>query len=375
MVQSRDGAGPKKGGQPPSLRDSPGIFRHRRWADVLADPGYGADMRGSGLSWRDFEDGGLPALPRPSDWLAAQAELAVPLAGAALAAGRLEARLSLMAPPARAGATRRLALIEIEEMLRAQGTPLSREEIGLDAMAAKVGSDLTAMAQARWALRRLEGQADPTSLRDFLALHRSEDRGMGDPADPVWSDRPTGEAFDAGAAEYLDGMAELSGLHPLTRAPAARMLWRLADLSPDSAAIEAAVWAARDMARASPDLSFLPLGRHGRAIWADGGPPAQRLSRHLAAVTQGAADACRMLDRITGWARDARDATAPIKGKNPARIIAALAAHPVLHTAQVEDVAGISRDTAERLLSRMQAMGLIREITGARRFRLWAAAV
>lgn len=324
-------------------------------------------MHGSGLSWQGFDEGEA-ALPRPADWLAAQSALAVDLAGAALAVGRLEARLALMDQGARAGATRRLVLVEIEEMLRAQGTPLSREEIGLDAMAARAGTDLQAMAQARWALRRLEGQSDPTRLRDFLALHRAEDR-----AETAWSERPSGGAFDAAADDFLDGMAALSALHPLTRAPAARMLWRLADLSPDDAAIEGAVWAARDMARATPALAFLPLGRHGRAIWADGGPPQRRLSRHLAAVAQGASDAGRMLDRLADWAEAAREATARIKGQNPARIIAALAAHPVLHTAQVQELAGISRDTAERLLSRMRAMGLVREITGARRFRLWAA--
>lgn len=327
-------------------------------------------MRGSDLSWQGFGDSDQPALPRPADWLAAQSVLAADLAGAALAAGRLDARLSLMDGKARAGATRRLALIEIEEMLRAQGTPLSREEIGLDAMAARAGTDLHAMAQARWALRRLEGQSDPARLRDFLALHRNPD---GD--DVPWAERPVGAAFDAAAEDFLEGMAALSGIHPLARAPAARMLWRLADLSPDGAAIEGAVWAARDMARATPALAFLPLGRHGRAIWADGGLPERRLSRHLAAVAQGAEDACRMLDRLADWAETAREATAAIKGSSPARIIAALAAHPVLHTAQVEELAAISRDTAERLLSRMRGMGLVREITGARRFRLWAAAV
>lgn len=316
---------------------------------------------------------GEAALPHPTDWpaawLAAQAGLAVELAHAALAAGRLEARLSVMDDAARAGATRRLALIETEAMLRAQGTPLSREEIGLDAMAARAGTDLAAMAQARWALRRLEGQSDPARLRDFLALHRNPDQ-----AEAAWSERPVGGAFDAAATDFHTAMDDLSGLHPLARAPAARMLWRLAGLSPDGAAIEAAVWAARDMAGATPGLVFLPLGRHGRAVWADGGPPERRLTRHLAAVAQGADDAARLLDRIAAWSAAARDATAAIKGRNPARVIAALAAHPILHTAQVEDRADISRDTAERLLSRMQAMGLVREVTGAQRFRLWTAA-
>ena len=58
----------------------------------------------------------------------------------------------------------------------------------------------------------------------------------------------------------------------------------------------------------------------------------------LAAVAQGTTDACRLLDRIADWTRAAREATDTIKGQNPARIIAALAAHPVLHTAQVEEL-------------------------------------
>ena len=321
------------------------------------------------FSWQELGDNDQLTLPPPAAWLAAQSALVVDLAGAALAVGRFEARLTTMDDKARAGATRRLALLEIEEMLRAQGTPLSREEIGLDAMAARAATDLQAMAQARWALRRLEGQSDPARLRDFLALHRTDDW-----ADPIWSDRPSGAAFDAAAADFLEAVEELSRLHPLARAPAARMLWRLADLSPDDAAIEGAVWAARDMARATPGLAFLPLGRHVRTIWADSGLLEARLARHLAAVTRGAEDACRMLDRLTDWVQSAREATVAIKGQNPARIIAALAAHPVLHTAQVQELAGISRDTAERLLSRMQKMDLVREITGARRFRLWAAA-
>lgn len=44
-----------------------------------------------------------------------------------------------------------------------------------------------------------------------------------------------------------------------------------------------------------------------------------------------------------------------------------------MSTAMVATAAGSSRDTAERLLARMAASGLVRELTGARRFRLWAA--
>ena len=80
------------------------------------------------------------------------------------------------------------------------------------------------------------------------------------------------------------------------------------------------------------------------------------------------------LRRIADWAEDARRRTATIKGDNPARIIAALAAHPLMSTAMVETAAGTSRATAERLLARMYAQGVVREVTGTKRFRLWTAA-
>ena len=62
-----------------------------------------------------------------------------------------------------------------------------------------------------------------------------------------------------------------------------------------------------------------------------------------------------------------------MKGDTPARVIAALRAVPLMTTEMVEVDIGASRDTAERVLARLHQMGLIREITGTRRFRLWSA--
>ena len=50
-------------------------------------------------------------------------------------------------------------------------------------------------------------------------------------------------------------------------------------------------------------------------------------------------------------------------------------AHPLMSAPMIEENCAISRDTAERLLARMTRMGLLREATGTRRFRLWAAAL
>ena len=102
-----------------------------------------------------------------SAWFSAEAGQAAELARAAFALGRLEGAVAALEPEARAGANRRLALIEVEAMLWAQGTPLRREEIGRDLMEARAGADLEAMRLARWGIRRLEGQGDARDLRGF----------------------------------------------------------------------------------------------------------------------------------------------------------------------------------------------------------------
>ncbi|SMO43313.1 MarR family transcriptional regulator [Paracoccus laeviglucosivorans] len=317
----------------------------------------------------DDDEGFAPPMLGPQDWLAAQRDAAGPLARAAAAVGRLDATIAALAPDARDGATRRLALIELEAMLWAQGTPLRREEIGRDVMEGRAGTDLEAMRLARWGLRRLEGQGTLSDLRGFLGLYRSDGIGLAEPL----AARPVGEAFDAGAAEFHAAAGALAGIEPAARAPALRAAWRLCDLSAPECLVEPACWTARDMAEGCEVLRFVPLGRHGRSVWIDGGAALPRVQRQLQAVEQGATDARRELRRIADWAIRARDAVAGIKGDNPARVIAALAAHPLMTTAMVEEATATSRDTAERLLARMQSMGLIREITGARRFRLWTA--
>lgn len=310
--------------------------------------------------------------PPPLDstlWIAAQAHSAPQLAQAALQVGRLDATLAAL-PPARAdGARHRLALTEIESMLWAQGTPIRREDIGRDLIGARSGSDLEAMRLARWAIRRLDGQATLNDLRGFLGLHRR------DAPETEFSPRPTGGDFDETATEFLHEAARFDALHPFARAPALRILWRLAGLSHPDQQAEAAIWTARAMATDCEALRFLPLGRHWRMVWTDSGAAADRLARHLDAVAMGAVDARQLVGRITGWMTRAEAATTGIKGDNPARVIAMLATHPLVSAPMIEDGAGISRITAERLLNRMTEMGLVRELTGARRFRLWCAPV
>lgn len=301
----------------------------------------------------------------PAAWRAAQGAQAPALAWAAMAVGRLDAAA------ARPGAVARLARLEVEALLWAAGTPLRREDIGRPPAALRADADLAAQRLARWAVRRLEGEGDPDDLRGFLGLHRSAAPGRAAALAP----RATGAEFDAAAAAFTAAMAALPDAHPITRGAYARLVWRLAELSPAEDVVEAATWSARRMAEGCAALPFVPLGSFGRRLWRGAAPVETRLADHYRAVTDGATAARLMLERLAGWAARARAATAAIKGDNPARVIAVLEARPLATTESVETAAGISRDTAERLLRRLTALGIAREVTGARRFRLWTAAV
>lgn len=309
------------------------------------------------------------ALIEPDEWLLAQADLAADLARAAMVVGHLDAVVAAMG----SSAVTRLALRETEAMLWAQGMPLPPEDISRDMAGARADSDPAALAWARWAMRRLQGQGGLDDLRGFLGLHRVDAQGR-DGAGL----RACGTGFDAAAAGFAGLMSDLDragSVHPLTRGAFARRAWGVSDLSAMGDVVEAATYAARVMAADCQTLLFVPMGRYGRAVWSGfAGTGPEALAAHLRAVTEGAQGALLDLTRLREWADRAHAATARIKGSNPSRIIAALMARPVSLTADIEADCGISRDTAERLLARMAGLGLVREVTGARRFRLWAAA-
>lgn len=321
----------------------------------------------------------LPRLPRthrhqlldPQEWRAGEAAAAPLLARAALALGQLDGVLSVMAGPDRAGAVARLALVEVEALTWAAGTPIPREDLARDLLDAPAGTDLEALRLARWAVRRLQGRGDADDLRHFLGLTRTDHAASGD-GEML---RLTGTGFDEAASEFALRLDPLQGSHPFTRAAYGLALWRISGLSPGDDVVESACWAARQAARSCAALTFAPIGQDGRSAWTRGGPAAERLAAWYAAIEQGATEMRQLLGRLSRWTDRAGAAGARMKGGNAEKVIAALRKVPTLSAAMVEEHAGISRDTAERLLARLAAEGLVREITGARRFRLWTAAV
>lgn len=320
---------------------------------------------------QDDHDTPFPSVDRrllidPRAWQNAESTLAPQLARAAASLATLDERCRHLGP----GAVERLALIEAEAMLWAQGARIRREHIAAYLSGAGGEQDARGeLAQAGWAYRRLMARPGPLpAMRSFLGLH---DVGLSDLPESL-SPRPKGPEFDLAADLFTDGMAAVATCHPLTQSGYGLALWRLTGLSAPDDLVEPATAAARIAAQENRSLGFAPLAP-GRGAW-HLGAQVSRLGEWLAAITAGAQTAALELNHVETWAASARTATSSIKGSTPAKLIDALVARPILTTEAAATLTGISRDSAERGLARLQKMNIAREITGGKRFRLWTAA-
>ena len=83
----------------------------------------------------------------------------------------------------------------------------------------------------------------------------------------------------------------------------------------------------------------------------------------------------RHLDDIQAWSARAETMMAPLSGKTPPTLRAVLTEWPLVSAPMAETLTGASRATVQRNLAWMETRGLIREVTGQGRFRMWRAAV
>ncbi|TCM75885.1 uncharacterized protein DUF1403 [Rhodovulum steppense] len=301
----------------------------------------------------------------PEAFLEAEAAQAAALARAAAALAALDEAVRRSGR----GMAERLALIEAEAMLRAEGGRAGREEIARHlAQALPADRHRPDIARAAWAVRRLlAAPGPPGELRAFLGLHRVDSAALPEDLQP----RPVGSDFDLAAAAFQHGMGALAPAHPLTRAAWGFELWHRAGLSAEGAVAEPATAAARIAAQENRALGFAPLSP-ARGTWERRGTAEARLAQWLRAVDDGARAAMLEIARVETWTTRAREAAGAMKGRGPAALVEALAVRPMLTTDTAATLAGLSRDTAERGLARLHRMGLVRELTGQGRFRLWA---
>lgn len=289
------------------------------------------------------------------DWRKAEAAHAARLARVAGRLGGLDERLK-RGPE---GWRHRLALVEAADLSWFAGDRIGPDRIALwiSLRLSGVQDSTTALARVGWAVRRLTGGPGPeVDLSAFL--DRRDPGNLADAAEP-FADRAGG---------WLDLTAQGADLHPITRACMGFHLWSLAGLGDR---MEAAVTAARIAASEGKGAVFAPLAMGGAGGLRAGGPTADRLARWLDGMEVAGLTAMRHLDDIEAWAARAEVEMSALSGKTPPSLRAVLTEWPLVSAPMAETLTGASRAAVQRNLAWMEARGLIREVTGQGRYRMW----
>jgi hypothetical protein len=293
------------------------------------------------------------------DWRKAEAGNAARLARVTGRLGALDDRL-LRGPE---GWRHRLALIEAADLSWFAGDRIGQDRLALWIWLRLSGAqdDTGALARVGWAVRRLTGGPGPeVDLSAFL--DRRDPKNLMDEAEP----------FPDRAGSWLGLMVQAADLHPITRACMGFHLWSLAGLGQHGDRMEAAVTAARIAASEGKGAIFAPLAMGGAGGLRAGGPPADRLARWLDGMETACLTAMRNLDDIEAWAARAETEISALSGKTPPALLAVLTEWPLISAAMAEALTGVSRAAVQRNLVWMEARGLIREMTGQGRYRMWS---
>ncbi|WP_299566670.1 hypothetical protein [uncultured Sulfitobacter sp.] len=295
------------------------------------------------------------------DWRKAEASIAAHLARMAGRIGALDDRLH-RSPE---GWRHRLALMEAADLSWFAGDRIGPDRLALwiSMRLSGVHDDTTALSRVGWAVRRLTGGPRPeVDLSAFL--DRRDPENLAVEAEP-FADRAGG---------WLDLMAQAADLHPITRACMGFHLWSLAGLGQYGDRMEAAVTAARIAASEGKGLVFAPLAMGGAGGLRPGGPPGERLVRWLDGMQTASLTAMRHLDDIEAWSVRAETEMSTLSGRTPPALCAVLTEWPLVSAPMAEALTAASRASVQRNLAWMEARGLIREMTGQGRYRMWRVA-
>lgn len=313
----------------------------------------------------DYLPPGPRAEPRETEvldeWRKAEGGQAARLARVAGRVGALDDRLK-RGPE---GWRHRLALIEAADLSWFAGDRIGPDRLALwiSMRISGLQDDTAALARVGWAVRRLTGGPGPeVDLSAFL--DRRDPENMADEAEP-FADRACG---------WLDLMAQAADLHPITRACMGFHLWSLAGLGQQGDRMEAAVTAARIVVSEWSGVVFAPLAMGGAGGLRSGGPSADRLWRWLEGIETACLTAMRHLDDIEAWSARAETEMIPLSGKTPRALRAVLTEWPLVSAPMAEAVTSSSRAAVQRNLAWMETRGLIREVTGQGRYRMWRSA-
>ncbi|WP_029375146.1 hypothetical protein [Oceanicola sp. S124] len=299
---------------------------------------------------------------RVSDWVEAERDHAARLARVAGRLGALDDRL-WRGP---AGWRHRLALIEAADLSWFAGDRVGPDRLALwlAMRLSGVQMDQAALIRVGWAFRRLSGGPGPRADLPAFLDRRDPDRIA-----------PDAERFEDRSASWLAMIQAGADLHPITCACMGYHLWAMAGLGePGGGQIDAAVTAARVATGEACGMVFAPLAMGGAGGMRVAGTPSERLGRWLDGMTSAIMTATRHLDEVETWEHRAIDQMARLSGRTPAALRRVLTEWPLISAPMAEALTGASRAAVQRNLLWMQDRGLIHEVTGQGRYRMWRIA-
>lgn len=317
------------------------------------------------------------AVSESDDWDRAQRTLSSSLAAAVDAVARLDERLLSQPRERREGSLRHLALLEITDLVWAEGHRVRPERLALVDLErlGRMGEDAVVLGRATSALRR--ALAGPRILNDAEAVatalgHRAvPEPGANGAYDPIRDLLPemARERSDA----WLSAVDSLDA-HPIVRAGFGFRLWLRGAmhelLEPATLAGHVALAPAR--AGIEMGLTFLPLALcRPPAALRYGGTAETCLAAWLDAVAGAAAAGRAQLSVLAEW----RDRTAKViqgmQGRGAPSLADLFLARPVLSASVVAAELGFTGTRSRDLLTAFERRGLVREMTGQGRFRYW----
>jgi hypothetical protein len=148
-------------------------------------------------------------------------------------------------------------------------------------------------------------------------------------------------------------------------------LWSLAGLGQHGDQIEAAVTASRIAASDGTGAIFAPLAMGGAGGLRASGVPTERLAHWLDGMNGAILTAMRTLDDIEAWTVRAENVMTQLSGRAPVALRRTFSQWPLVSAPMAEAMTGASRAAVQRNLAWMRENGLIHEVTGQGRFRMW----
>ena len=278
---------------------------------------------------------------------------------------------------AEGGPLERLRVVEVSDLMWRNGMAVRPERLALFELDGVAERDRESedYALASWALRRLRAATAPEEidgLRVWLDRWvREGDHGQRD----KFITRHDPDAVEIALERWLKLQGALAPASAPIRAAVLANVWAATTAFGRERRLTAAMLGAV-LTAADLSVPFTPVAISA-ALWralrmAD---PVAAIAPWLQAVREGAERGFSDLARLADWRERAESVTSAMQAKGPGKAAALLGDHLALSVRAAADETGFSQPAMLSAMSVLEREGLAREITKARRFRHWTAAI